>query len=147
MKMNGSLVWATMAVLLSGCVTSDQKGSDSRSHNPAEVLNKTWRWEATVTPADRLAVSHPDRYTIRFAENGRLQANFDCNKGGGSYTLAEGKLSFGPLMSTRMACPEGSHDAIFMRDLQRVQSFFIKDGMLFLELPLDSGTMRFRGIQ
>jgi hypothetical protein len=31
-----------------------------------------------------------------------------------------------------------------MRDLQRVTSFFIEDGVLFLELPYDSGTMQFR---
>ena len=31
-----------------------------------------------------------------------------------------------------------------MRDLQRVTSFFVEDGTLYLELPYDSGTMRFR---
>lgn len=31
-----------------------------------------------------------------------------------------------------------------MRDLQRVVSFFVQDGALYLELPYDSGTMRFR---
>jgi hypothetical protein len=31
-----------------------------------------------------------------------------------------------------------------MRDLQRVSSFFVEGGELYLELPADSGTMRFR---
>ena len=31
-----------------------------------------------------------------------------------------------------------------MRDLQRIASFFIERGELYLELPVDSGTMRFR---
>ena len=61
-----------------------------------------------------------------------------------NYQISEGKLSFGPLLSTRMACPEDSLDALFMRDLQRVTSFFIEDGFLYLELLLDSGTMKFK---
>jgi len=62
---------------------------------------------------------------------------------GGNYKIAEGQLSFGPMMSTRMACPPDTLDAFFMRDLQRVASFFVEEGALYLELPYDSGTMRF----
>jgi len=60
------------------------------------------------------------------------------------YKISESKLSFGPLMSTRMACPLDTLDAPFMRDLKRVTSFFVEKGNLFLELPFDSGTMKFR---
>jgi hypothetical protein len=35
-------------------------------------------------------------------------------------------------------------DAPFMRDLQQVVSFFVDKDDLFLELPYDSGTMKFR---
>jgi heat shock protein HslJ len=52
-------------------------------------------------------------------------------------------LSFSPLISTRMACPADSMDGPFIRDLQRVTSFFIEGGKLCLELPYDSGTMIF----
>ena len=31
-----------------------------------------------------------------------------------------------------------------LRDLQRVVSFFVDNGTLYLELPYDSGTMKFR---
>ena len=70
--------------------------------------------------------------------------NLFTNNGGGNYQISAGKLSFGPLMSTRMACPPGSLDATYTRDLQRVVSFFVQDGDLYLELPVDSGTMRFQ---
>jgi hypothetical protein len=43
-----------------------------------------------------------------------------------------------------MACPPDSRATVFMRDLQRAVSFFVQDGKLYLELPMDSGTMRFR---
>ena len=76
--------------------------------------------------------------------DGKAQVRFDCNRGGGSYHISEGQLSFGPMMSTRMACPPDSLDVPFMRDLQRVASFFVQEGALYLELPNDSGTMQFR---
>lgn len=44
----------------------------------------------------------------------------------------------------RMACPPDSLDRSFTRDLWRVASFFTEDGNLYLELPYDSGTMKFR---
>jgi heat shock protein HslJ len=112
--------------------------------DPRDVLGETWEWVSTITPAEKITVPTPDRYTIRLTDDGKLQARFDCNCGGGTYEISPSRLSFGPLLSTRRACPEGSLGGPFMRDLQRVLSFFIQDGNLYLELPFDSGTMRFR---
>ena len=91
-----------------------------------------------------MTASNPERYTILLKADGKVQIRFDCNLGGGDYQISEGRLSFGPLMSTRMACPPDTLDAPFMRDLQRVASFFVEKGNLYLEMPYDSGTMRFR---
>jgi len=107
-------------------------------------LNRTWQWDSTITPVEKIAVPNPDRYTIVLDSDGKLQARFDCNRGGGEFAIASGRLSFGPLLATRMACAPDSLDSVFMRDLQRVVSFFVQDGYLYLELPFDSGTMRFR---
>ena len=115
-----------------------------RSTDPQLILNKTWQWEATTTPVEKIHVPNPERYTIILKDEGSIQAQFDCNRGGGTYEISDNKLSFGPLMSTRMACPEGSLDRPFVRDLQRTFSFFIDNGHLYLELPYDSGTMKFR---
>jgi heat shock protein HslJ len=107
-------------------------------------LGKVWQWQETITPVEKMTAPNPERYTILLTGDGKLQALFDCNSGGGTYKISEGKLSFGPLVSTRMACPPGSLDGPYMRDLQRVVSFFIQNANLYLELPFDSGTMRFR---
>ena len=112
--------------------------------DPGSVIGKTWEWVGTITPVERITVPDPERYTIRLTDDGKLQARFDCNRGGGEYTISTGKLSFGPMLSTRMACPQDSLDGTYMRDLQRVVSFFIEDRNLYLELPADGGTMRFR---
>jgi heat shock protein HslJ len=108
------------------------------------VLNKTWQWESTITPIEKIAVLNPERYTILLTAGGKAKVRLDCNRGGGDYKISKGKFSFGPLLSTRMACPPDTLDRSFMRDLQRVTSFFVENGNLYLELPLDSGTMKFR---
>ena len=130
--------------MLTGCAVDPTPETAARRTDPQSVLNKTWQWEGTLTPVEETTVPNPERYTIRLTDDGKAEARFDCNRGGGDYKISTGKLSFGPLISTRMACPEDSLDAPFMRDLQRVSSFFLEKGILYLELPVDSGTMRFR---
>ncbi len=130
--------------MIAGCAAGGQTAPGGRTIDPQDVRDKTWEWEATITAVEKITVPNPERYTILLTEKGRLQARFDCNRGGGDYKISAGKLSFGPLISTRMACPPDSLDGPYMRDLQRVVSFFLEDGKLYLELPLDSGTMRFR---
>jgi heat shock protein HslJ len=126
------------------CAAGPLPGKNTRNTDPQMVFNRTWQWESTITPVEKIVVPAPERYTILLAEDGRLQAKFDCNRGGGDYKISSGKLSFGPLLSTRMACPPGTLDGLFMRDLQRVASFFVENANLYLELPFDSGTMKFR---
>ena len=131
-------------MVLSGC--TDKRASMENTHrtDPRAILGITWQWEGTTNPVEKIVVSAPQNYTVWFGADGRAQMRFDCNRGGGGYEIAPGRLSFGPLMSTRMACPPASLDNVFIRDLQRVASFFLQDDRLYLELPYDSGTMKFR---
>ena len=48
------------------------------------------------------------------------------------------------MISTRMACPPDSQDFLYMSQLEKVSSYFVQDGNLYLEMPYDSGTMQFR---
>jgi heat shock protein HslJ len=140
------IVWVLfLGILLVGCAAGSSSDSDQniRSKAPEAVIDKTWQWEATVTPVEKITVPAPERYTILLKSDGTVQARFDCNRGGGGYKISPARLSFTPLMSTRMACPPDSLDSVFMRDLQRVVSFFVEAGVLYLELPYDSGTMKF----
>ena len=101
------------------------------------------QWVSSITPVARTEVSEPARYTLRFGDDSNAEIRFDCNVGGGRYEIDGNRLSFGPLMSTRMACPPDSMDALFMEQLSHVSSYFVRDGSLYLELAQDSGTMRF----
>jgi heat shock protein HslJ len=144
MNMHRTLLVLLVAMMVVGCTVGSSPIQRKRSTDPQTVLGKTWQWESTITPVEKITVPAPERYTIILQTDGRAQIRFDCNRGGGEFKISPGKLSFGPLLSTRMACPPDSLDSAFMRDLQRVVSFFADNGLLYLELPYDSGTMKFR---
>jgi len=138
------ILWVLfLGIVLIGCAAGSSSDQNLRSKAPEAVIDKTWQWEATVTPVEKITVPAPERYTILLKSDGTVQARFDCNRGGGGYKISPARLSFTPLISTRMACPPDSLDSVFMRDLQRVVSFFVEAGILYLELPYDSGTMKF----
>lgn len=68
-----------------------------------------------------------------------------CNRGSTSYSASAGRrITLGPIVLTRMMCPPGSLSDRFVREVSRVRSYFLKDGELYLELPVDSGTLRFK---
>jgi heat shock protein HslJ len=139
----------TFSVLFIGmvtvsCAAGPLTSENTRNTDHQMVFNITWQWVSTITPVEKIAVPNPERYTIFLTADGKAKIRFDCNRGGGDYKISKGKLSFGPLLSTRMACPPDTLDGPFMRDLQRVASFFVENGNLYLELPFDSGTMKFR---
>jgi len=143
--MHRLLLIFSAGMVLAGCAVGALSGGEhTRSTDPKDILDKAWQWESTITPVEKITAPDPERYTILLTADGRAQIRFDCNRGGGEFKISLGKLSFGPLLSTRMACPPDSLDSAFMRDLQRVVSFFVDNGTLYLELPYDSGTMKFR---
>jgi heat shock protein HslJ len=136
-------VTAALTVFLAGCVADEAPLPPARDTTP-NAIGTVWQWVGTQTPVERTVVEDPTRYTLELRPDGRAQVRFDCNNGAGSYDIADGQLSFGPLMSTRMACPDDTQDHVFMSQLEKVSSYFLRDGELFLEMPYDSGTMRFR---
>lgn len=141
--MNRIFTIILLSMLLAACTASLPVVAE-RSTDHRLVLNKTWQWESTITPVEKITVPKPERYTILLRSDGKAQVRFDCNRGGGRFEISPAKLSFGPLVSSRMACPADSLDGPFMRDLQRVVSFFVENGTLYLELAYDSGTMKFQ---
>jgi heat shock protein HslJ len=144
MDMHRILLVLLAGWVAAGCAVGSSSIQPTRSTDPQTILGKTWQWESTITPVEKITVPAPERYTIFLQADGRAQMRFDCNRGGGGFKISPGKLSFGPMMSTRMACSPDSLDSAFMRDLQRVVSFFVDNGTLYLELLYDSGTMKFR---
>lgn len=109
-----------------------------------ELVGTVWLWQQTqdnsgqvITPPD------PTRYTLEFMADGSVAVQADCNQGSGSYTASDDTLDIGQLVTTLMACPAGSQDTEFLRQLDEIVSYLFQDGNLYLELPVDSGSMQF----
>jgi heat shock protein HslJ len=124
-------------------VPSDVAAPDS-ALSP-DVVDVTWQWVRLTTPVEQLDVDAPDKYTVRFGSDGKVALKADCNRGMGSYSVSpDRRLALKPVALSRAMCPPGSLSDRFAKEVGRATSYFVKDGDLFLELPVDSGTLRFR---
>jgi heat shock protein HslJ len=135
---------AVLGLVLAGCAAAPPGGAPERTHSPDAATGKLWQWERTVTPVETVGSTAPERYTLELGPDGRAAIRADCNRGTGSCKIGEGTIAFGPIATTMMACPPGSLDTRYLRDLQRATSFFVEGGKLYVELPYDSGTLHFR---
>jgi len=71
---------------------------------------------------------------LKLTKQGRAQGQGGCNGYSGSFTLENGALGFGPLASTRRACPEPqmSQEDRYFTVLRDVKGARIEDGKLVL---------------
>ena len=86
--------------------------------DPSKIYRET-RMPALLFDASKMAVS---------GHNG-------CNRISGKYTLpGKEKIKFGPLMSTKMACPDiGNGETIFMNAIAKCNSFSVDGTTLILK--------------
>ena len=63
--------------------------------------------------------------TVQFDQQGRAAGSGGCNRYFGEYTLVDNSLSFGPIGSTRMACPESlmNQEQNFFAALEATRSY------------------------
>ena len=109
-------------------------------------VNSTWRWQSTLFNDGRqVTPDAPDRYTVQFMRDGRVNVRADCNRGSAGYVRgSEGpQITISAAATTKMACPPGSLGGEFLRQLEAVRGWTIDAGNLVLALKFDNGTMRF----
>ena len=78
---------------------------------PASLERTAWR----VTAINGAKISDTQGAMVAFGD-GRMSGTIGCNRLGSQYTYVEGKLGFGPVMSTRMGCQEplASQEFVFV---------------------------------
>lgn len=82
------------------------------------------------------------QYTLTIADSNATGVA-DCNRMTGKVTWTDTQLSFGPLATTRMACPPGGMGGRYLTFLGGAAGWFFRNDTLFVDLKVDSGTMRF----
>jgi len=95
---------------------------------------------------------HPERYVLQFEPDGRLLMQLDCNRASGSWRVYAASASGGSLelkggAMTRAMCGPGAMDTQIARDLDRVRSFTLRGGRLYLALEADAGAYEFRRME
>lgn len=73
--------------------------------------------------------------TLTFRNEKESGGNASCNSFGGEYEARDGKLTFGPLMSTLMACLEPGvmeQEAAYLAALQSAVSYRVEGGKLLI---------------
>lgn len=106
-----------------------------------------WRLVHFQSSDDGIGTVVPPRlenYTAAFDATGDVSMQLDCNRLRAMWTsdrLApdSASLSISPGAMTRAFCGDDALDSQIARDLERVRSFVIRDGMLSLVLEADSG--------
>jgi para-nitrobenzyl esterase len=123
---------------------SIERTAGTTGSTPAELRGTSWRWVGFTSPVESLTVDQPDRYTLAFIEGDRIALRADCNRGTGPVASpSSGALAIGQLAMTRAKCPPDSLSDRFANDVSRAVRFTIRGGELHLELPNDSGVLRF----
>lgn len=138
-----SVASALAACLLAACAASPNAPDGQRSRAPGDVVGRSWTWQETVTPTEKFAPADPQRFSVTFATNGRVGIQADCNRGSAPFEMDEGKVAIKSIALTRAICPDPAQADRFVRDLGRVATFFVANGSLFMEMPVDGGTLRF----
>ena len=112
------------------------------SGEPATITGFAWRLVA-IQWADGHATrpADPAGYLFELGADGRVSGKADCNRMMGTYTIDAQTLRFGPLATTRMACPPGSVDADWLRALAAADSWLVRDGHLHITMTGKAGTI------
>ncbi len=134
-------VWSSPIWYVPGGLAGDQPEAEPAA---ASLVGTRWLWVGSTIGSADVEVAEPHRYTLLLNADGGAEVRLDCNQGRGSYQLEGGALRLGPIMSTRMACPEDSKDFEFGQQLDGVTGFSMDGGALELRLNSEGDVMRFR---
>lgn len=118
--------------------------ADQMAGDETQLTNTVWQLEQIQYNDDKLLESASlGAYTIEFMENGQLSIRADCNQALGSFTEEGGSLSIALGPTTLAACPSESIGQEYLQALQNADTYFFQEGDLFIDIRLDTGTMRF----
>jgi putative lipoprotein len=123
--------------------------TEGEAEAPAEgeadqLTGIVWTWTEFTDPVQgTLPIETPEQYTVEFLEDGTAAIKADCNTGSGSYVAEAGSLDITVGAVTLALCDADSLSDQFLQYLDAAAIYFFEEGDLFMDLPVDSGTLRF----
>jgi len=133
-----------MAALLGACV------SRQIPEPPANLAGTSWRlvyFQPSGAGANPVVPPRVERYTLDFGADGTLALRLDCNRATARWQAipsGRGALSVTAGAMTRAFCGDDALDGRIAQDLEKIRSFKVEDGRLFLSLDAGAGTYVWR---
>ncbi|CAN5413463.1 hypothetical protein BH10ACT9_BH10ACT9_17410 [soil metagenome] len=144
-----SVSWLSLALTtaaLAGCAGQDA---------PRSLEGTSWRLvmiESMNDAQGNTPVPDPGAFTVRFGDDGTAAFQLDCNSGSGTFEAAPtgdgetGTLTFGPIATTLMGCPEPSLDQDVGAALPHVRGYIFKGDQLHMSLMADGGILSWEAL-
>lgn len=139
---------ATSPLQPTAVVTEPAPAEPAPAASPTEPPRQTavgpvWQWvSSTFKDGTLLEPADPSRYTFQLLDDGNALVQADCNFGTATYQDAEAGFSFGPIGTTKMACPPDSLDSEFLGQLRNTGRYEIGDEGLTVYLLEEAGVMQ-----
>jgi heat shock protein HslJ len=128
---------AALALLPAGCGTTDV--AEAEALGPAGPV---WIAEAV----GGTALPNEPAVTLQLGADGRAAGKAGCNQYSGPYQLGDGTLSFGAMISTKMACDEPvmAIEQAYLAALANVTRYEVRNESELLLLAADDSRIRLR---
>lgn len=112
------------AMLLQGCHRSEASETEGGGH--AGILDVRWMLIGlNDKPVEIGNEAQRPHFTLHSEQN-RMDGFTGCNQMFGEFEIEEGRLSFGPIGATRMACMEtGDLEQDFLKAMEATRSFYL----------------------
>jgi heat shock protein HslJ len=95
------------------------------SNNRWKIVN--YEKDGTLTPLRRT-----NAFAIFDIDNNKISGNNSCNTFNGNTIIEDGVISFGILMSTKMACENNQSEALINDALTGKAAYYIRNNILFI---------------
>jgi len=139
-------------VVLVGCAGGTVQpaasgGTSVPAADPQRLMIPRWFLSSLTLDGQAVAVAEDQQaVTIQFTEDGNANGTGGCNDFGTTFSTGpDGKMAFGPVAATKMACAEGMEleNALFQA-LSKVERFNTEDFQLVMSSADGKTSLTFR---
>jgi heat shock protein HslJ len=125
-------------------VMLNDEGQEVLKYKASDLVGYVWMWLEFLENND--TVTHPNmpgNYTLEFMPDGKVAVQADCNRANGTYTVNSSQLDIEIMATTLAACPEGSLADEYLQLLNDAVAYIREGDLLFIDIMMDAGTMKF----
>lgn len=125
-------------------VMMDDSGQEVLNFQASDLVAYVWKWLEFLENNDtRTAPDNPENYTLEFLPDGQVKLKADCNNAGGNYSVSGSQIDIEITMTTLAACPPESLSDQYIQLLNDAVIYFRDGDLLYLDIMMDVGTMKF----